>query len=141
MIFVPGNLATRGVLRMYLIAIMSGSFDSPASFKLIARATLTPIPVTGVARRPDRPAALTEVPRINGRNENSAHQAKFNAPLVGPFVLICDRMLSLFKCLDKMLINKRASKICGSIAWACFFSSRNGNYGSEAAPPTLDNSL
>lgn len=51
MIFVPGNLM-RSVLRMYSIAILSVSFDNPASFKLIAHATLTPISMTCVAADP-----------------------------------------------------------------------------------------
>jgi len=52
MIFVPSNLATRSVLRMDLIAILSGSFDNPVSFRLIARATLTPPSMACIAADP-----------------------------------------------------------------------------------------
>jgi len=52
MTFVRIDLAMRGVLRIYLIAILSGSFDNPASFKLIAHATLTPISIACIAASP-----------------------------------------------------------------------------------------
>lgn len=41
LIFIHINLATRSILRKYLIAILPGRFDNPALCKLMDHATLT----------------------------------------------------------------------------------------------------